>query len=80
MIEALLCIARSASVRKQQQDRIVRSILTRWQSMESARCLQAWRDWCDSEVANKAHLMQLVFDVWRWYLAASRRHLVRQLR
>ena len=79
-LTVLLRLFCSASARKQQHDRVVHSILTRWRSMQSARCLQAWRDWCESEHVGKAQLIRKIFDLWRWYLAASRRHLVRQLR
>ena len=51
----------SASLRKQQQDRIVRSILTRWQSMVSPPPASLAR--LVTVKSRIAHLMRLVFDV-----------------
>lgn len=58
----------------------MRNIISRWRSAIVARCFDAWCGWRKDSVLGKAMLLRHAFDLWRWYVAASRRQLVRQLR
>ena len=67
-------------VRGELQDRIVRGILMRWRSACVGRCLEAWRGCAERAIVARGKLIRQAFGLWRWYVAASRRMLVRQLR
>ena len=61
-------------------ERAMRGMVARWRGATTARCVKAWRDWCEDCVRSRADLLGRLFDAWRWFVAASRRHLTRKLR